>query len=270
MKLLKMLAILCSMFACGAPPAAAQTAAEQRQLDWALERGRLLFALDRAAWVGTDDMKEHIRDPRSAGLRGYIVDRDEQGFVAIFFAREGERLVAAYRGRVGGSGIASREVFPAGQRPELTPRQQRIARTLEQLRTASPNLEMCSPASANVAIIPPESAEGPVDVYVMTPQTETNVIPFGGHHRLTLDPQGRILNQRRFTKTCLAIPLSRPGNANRPAGLVVSHLLDRIPTEIHVFNAMAARLPVYVSAGGSVWEVSGERIRFVSRVEETR
>ena len=59
----------------GTAPAAAiaQGAAEQRRFDWALERGRLLFALDRAAWVATDDMVARLRDPVAAGVNGFVV-----------------------------------------------------------------------------------------------------------------------------------------------------------------------------------------------------
>lgn len=250
-----------------APPAQAPSAERHRQLDWVLERGRLLFALDRAAWVATDDMQERIKDPQQAGLLGYIVDRDDAGLVAIFYAQEQDRLVAAYRARIGARGVASSEVFKAGERPALTARQQRLARTLEQLRDAAPRLEMCGPSAPNVAIVPPDTPDGPIDLYVMTPQTDTNVLPFGGHHKLTLDKDGRILNQRRFTNTCLAMPLSQAGQP-RPVGLGVTHLLDPVPTEIHVFSAMAGKIPVAVAAGGSIWEVTGEAIRFISRLDE--
>ena len=167
------------------PRAAAQTAEEQRQLDWALERGRLLFAVDRAAWVGTDDMFEHVPEAQQRALAGYVVDRDADGFLTIFYARDGDRLVAAYRGRIGGGGVASRDVFAPGERPELTPRQRRLARALEQLSEASLRLDMCSRSRPNVAIIPPEASDGPIDLYVMTPQTETDELPAGGHHRIT-------------------------------------------------------------------------------------
>ena len=246
-------------------PAAAQTADEQRQLDWAVERGRLLYALDRAAWVGTDDMREHVPEAQQRGLAGYVVDRDSDGFLTIFYAREGDRLVAAYRGRIGAGGVAGREVFPPGQRPELTPSQRRLAMALEQLGSASPRLEMCSRSRPNVAIIPPETPDGPIDLYVMTPQTETDSLPVGGHHRITLDAQGRITAQRRFTNSCIALSIAATPGQGRPEGLVITHLLDPVPTEIHVFTALAAGVPLYVSAGQSVWEVNGEGIRFVSR-----
>lgn len=269
MKLRLVLTMLCGLMVAMAAPASAQTAAERRQLDWALERGRLLFALDRAAWVATDDMLERVTEAQRQGARGYIVDRDEHGLLAIFYAREGERLVALYRGRIGSNGIAAREIFPPGQRPELAPRQQRLARALEQLRSTSLSLQMCSRSAPNFAAIPPDTPDGPIDIYVMTPQSDANEIPAGGHHRLTLDRNGRITAQRRFTNSCIGLQLAAAGQL-RSAGLVLTHLLDPIPTEIHVFSAMAARLPIYVSAGESVWEVTGEQIRFVDRIEPRR
>jgi hypothetical protein len=101
----------------------------------------------------------------------------------------------------------------------------------------------------------------------MTPQTDTNVLPFGGHHKLTLDKDGRILGQRRFTNSCLGMPLSEPGQP-RPVALGITHLIDPLPTEIHVFSAMAAGLPVVVGAGDAVWEVSGDAIRFLSHLDK--
>src|SRR5690606_35056146 len=100
----------------------------------------------------------------------------------------------------------------------------------------------------------------PIDLYVMTPQTDLNILPFGGHHRLTLDNAGRITAQRAFTNSCLNMT-KPPAGENQPVGLMVTHLLDPIPTEIHVFSALAAQMPVYVGTRGSVWEVTGERIR---------
>jgi hypothetical protein len=236
----------------------------QRQLDWAVRRGRLLFALDRAAWVGTDDMRERVPEAQMGQVRGYIVDSDDQSLVTIFYAQEGDRLVTAYRGRVGPRGITSREIFPEGQRPELTARQQRLARALGQALAAAPRLRMCGPGNPNFAIVPPETPDGPLDVYVMTPQSDNNVLPLGGHHRITLGADGRVIAQRGFTNSCLNMPLSERGRP-RPAALVVSHLLDPIPTEIHVFSALAARLPLYVTTRDTVWNVNGERIRLLER-----
>ncbi len=252
--------------AAAALPVKAQTAAEQRQLDWVLERGRLLFALDRAAWVGTDDMFAQIPEAQRDGIEGYIVDKDEEGFVTIFYATEGTRLVAAYRGRVGPNGILSREVFGSGQRPQLTARQQRLAKTIGQFMEATPTVTTCSERRPNFAVIPPETIDDPVDLYVMTPQTEDDQLPVGGHTRFTLDRDGKLLRHRKFTTTCIAVSTAHSGEAEEQlTGLVVTHLLDPIPTEIHVFTALAAGLPVFVGTHDPerVWEVTGKGIRLM-------
>lgn len=269
-------AVAVAVLACTPVSAAAQGQSapvprsdDQAKLDWAVARGRLLFALDRAAWVATDDMLERVPRDQQRDLRGYIVDRDAEGYQAIFYADQDGQPVVLYRARIGAAGVASREIFTPGQRPALTPGQQRLARVRAQLAAAAPEMNMCSRNTPNLAIVPPETADGPIDIYVMTPQTDTNVIPFGGHHRLTLDSEGRVTAQRAFTNSCLAMPLSQPGR-DRPVALTVTHLLDPIPTEIHVFSAMAARMTVYVGAGGSMWEVTGDHIRHVNRIEPRR
>lgn len=255
-------AVAATIAASFAVPAAAQTPEQQRQLDWVLERGRLLYALDRAAWVATDDMVERVPREQQQDLRGYIVDRDGQDYVVIFFADEGGQPVALFRAKVSGGRVVDREVFPRGSRPVLSASQQRLARVRQHLAAAQLNLTMCSSRPPNLAAIPPATPDSPIDIYITTPQTETNIIPFGGHHRLTLDAAGRITAQRAFTNSCLNMALGRPTVA-----LAVSHLLDPLPTEIHVFSAMSARMMVAVAAGGSVWEVTGEHIRFMSRLD---
>ena len=69
MRLFKLL-LACLCLAGITAPASAQTAEERAQLAWVVERGRLIFDLDRAAWVGTDDLLErlpiavtHLLDP---------------------------------------------------------------------------------------------------------------------------------------------------------------------------------------------------------------
>lgn len=56
-----------------AVPAAAQTPEERTRLDWVLARGRLLFEIDRAAWVTTDDFREHLPRADQELIRGWTV-----------------------------------------------------------------------------------------------------------------------------------------------------------------------------------------------------
>jgi CBS domain-containing protein len=264
MKLRFLLTLLCSVAAELPAPAGAQTAEERRQLDWALERGRLLFALDRAAWVATDDMMERIGDPQGAGVRGYVVDRDASGLVAIFYARDGERYVTAYRARIGSRGVQDPQVFAGAARPELTPGQSRLARALEWVRSNMQGFPGCIRQPFNVAIVPPATADGPIDVYVMTPQVDDKSVPLGGHYRVTLNSAGQEVSRRSFARTCLMVPLRIEGPAT-VGGLMVSHLLDPVPTEVHVFSSMAVNIPIFViiPEPRSLWQVSGTQIELM-------
>jgi len=244
-----------------ASPALAQTAEEQRMLDWARERGRLIFALDRVAWVATDDMRNRIPDPLAVGVRGYIVDRDENGFIPIFFGEEDGRLVAIYRARVAGpGGVSEPTVFAPGQRPALTPRQARLVQALNIVRQGQ--VARCTQAAPNVSIIPPESDGDPIDVYVTAPQMRQGFLQFGGHERISIGPDGREIARRPFTRTCLEMPLPPEAMRRQGAMATFNHVLDPVPNEIHVFLAMAARMPIGIVTRNPdrTWQVTGDGI----------
>jgi len=256
------LAAFLFLLVCQPCAGSAQTAEEQTRLAWAEQRGQMLFEIDRAAWVTTDDLAARIADLRSSGIRGWTVERDGQGYVVVYYTGEGAARVALYRGRVENNAVVSGEVFPEGSRPPLTPAQRRIA----DARDLVPRLgrQPCTPASFNVAVIPPEAPGAAIDVYALTPQVENDVFPFGGHFRATVSPSGEIVAQRAFTNSCLN--MSRRGHDQSiTAALGVTHLLDPIPTEIHVFLSIWAQLPVFVGTRSPfrLWEVDGRHIRLV-------
>ena len=242
-----------------ATSAGAQTAEEQERLDWAQQRGTLLYEIDRAAWVTTDDLRQRLPDLAASGIRGWTVERDGAAYNVTYYAGEGDARVAAYRARVESNRVVAAELIPVDARPPLTPLQRRLADARGVVHRTE--LRLCSNASANVAVIPPERPEADVDLYVLTPQTQNGVFPFGGHNRITLSPAGDIRSQRTFTNTCLN--MQQPANA---AGLGVTHLLDPLPTEIHVFMAIWIGLPIFVgtSEPQRVWEVTGDHIRLVN------
>ena len=66
-------------------PAYAQTAEERQRLEWAGQRGRLLFEIDRAAWVTTDDLREHLPRDAQRAVRGWTVEPDGAGYVVVYF-----------------------------------------------------------------------------------------------------------------------------------------------------------------------------------------
>lgn len=257
------LAFFATLFLVIAAPLPAQTPEEQHQLDRVGQRGRLIFELDRAAWVTTDDMLARIPDPGGAGVRGWTVERDGDGYKVIYFARgEGDALSVIYQGRVENHRVVSRQVFPPDARPPLTPLERRLALARDLVRRMGRT--PCTSAPFNTVVIPPETPDGPLDLYALTAQTENGTYPFGGHFLAHVSAAGEILSQRAFTHGCLnmTVPSQRQ---ERTAALMVTHLLDPLPTEIHVFLSLSAGLPVFVGIGDPtrIWEVDGDRIHLV-------
>lgn len=247
---------------CLAAPAPAQTPEERTQLDSALQRGRLLFEIDRAAWVTTDDLRRRLRGGDLGAVRGWTVERDGAGYSVTYYVGEGDARAAIYRGRVENRRVVAREVFREGSRPMLTAFQRRLA----DARGAAARLGKtpCTPAPFNATVIPPDAPDGPIDVYALSAQTQAGMFPFGGHFRATLSPAGEIVAQRDFTRSCVNMPADA-GRGNRTAALMVTHLLDKVPTEIHVFLSIWTGLPIYVGTADPqrVWEVTGGGIRLV-------
>ena len=90
-----------------------------------------------------------------------------------------------------------------------------------------------------------------------------------GHSRATFSAAGALISQRRFTNSCLNVSNQPPPDL--PAGeslasLVVTHLLDPIPTEIHVFMSIWTELPITVSTAEPhrAWQVTGDRIEVLA------
>ena len=237
---------------------------DQEAIEFAQSRGRLLYAIDRAAWVATDDMQEKMPGWQSAGMAGFVVDRDGPGWQVLFFGGPDAAPVAFYRARVANHRVVSSQVFAGDARPALTPIQRRLVAARAAAGRAAPGRRPCANAPFNVAMIPPETPDGPIDVYLMTPQLRAGEFPFGGHYRLTVAADGSVSGERAFTNSCLT--MSAPPRGNRqPEAMFVTHLLDPVPTEIHVFTSLTAGLPVFVGIAEPerIYSVVGDRIRAV-------
>ena len=103
-------------------------------------------------------------------------------------------------------------------------------------------VSMCTKGKANVAVLPPETPGGPVTAYLMSPQVDLNVLPLGGHYSVTVSDDGKTGPVRKFTNSCVNLPLSgTDGKGGKLAALSITHLLDPVPTELHVFSSLTGR-----------------------------
>jgi hypothetical protein len=82
-----------------------------------------------------------------------------------------------------------------------------------------------------------------------------------------------LLSQRAFTNSCLNMSNRPPPGAPAGesfAGIGITHRLDPIPTEIHVFMAIWMEVPVFVATDGPerLWQVTPDKIEQVNQPVE--
>jgi hypothetical protein len=249
-----------------APARAAQaeptiTAEQRSALIAAVERGRLLFELARASQLTTRDMLARIGDPAAAGVAGWVALPGQGGTIVTYYADGPDGPVAVYRARVETAQVADPEVFAAGARPALGAVERRMAAA--RAAVAAVERQPCGP-DFNVIVIPPAAADAPIDVYKLSPQTRRDHYPLGGHFRATVAADGSVGAIRGFTNRCLDLEtgVELAGRPQRP--IAVTHLLDPLPTEIHVFLSLWMNRPLVVATGErSLWTVARGRIGIV-------
>lgn len=243
------------------------SATEEAQLQRALNRGQLIYAYDQAAWHGTDDLVVKLPDyARKVG--GWVVDGPAEAPHLVFFSRDEANPRAVYVADFKDNKIVSSKVLGPGDDARMTLTQLEMidARRRVLAKLPGSGITQCSRSHYNTVVLPPETPGGPDLVYVLTPQTSTSSVPMGGHYLFEVGADHVVGPPRAFTKSC--IDLAKTGGAGRPAALVISHLLDPVPTEIHVFSMFAAGLPIYVATtqNNLVWAVESERGRARARV----
>lgn len=241
-----------ALLAAPAAPAAAQDA-DQAAIDLAIERGRLIYAYDQAAWHGTDDMMVKIKDP-AAVLGGWIVDGPADAPELVFFDKAGRQAV--YVARFRDNKLISSRVLGEGDDRSLTPARLALiaARKAALEKLAAEGARSCTKSAFNTVVLPPAHG-GPTLVYFLTPQVANREYPLGGHFRVEVGSDGKAGTLRPFTRTCLN--MAAPANV---AALTVSHLLDPVPTEVHVFTSLTSAMPVYVitTENKRLWRVENK------------
>jgi hypothetical protein len=90
----------------------------------------------------------------------------------------------------------------------------------------------------------------------------------GGAYRVETDWRGsRVLSKRAFSKACIPMPTGPDA-----ASVVVTHLLDPHPTEIHVFLSLLSSQPIFVGTieNRLLWVVKAGDIAFAKSLEDEK
>jgi hypothetical protein len=250
---------------------AATSGPEGTALRRAAERGDLIYDLDQAGSVSTDELLKQLPDPASSGIAGWIVEARGDRLDVTYYRSDHDRYTAAFTAQVQGKAVVASHMLAAGENARLTPVEIRMIQAREIAKRQ--NVQPCTAGAMNTVVLPPAAPDDPISVYVLTAQVKTGEYPAGGHYEFDINAQGDVVSSRKFTYSCLSLSSRAPGGST-PAGLVLTHMLDVTPTEIHVYLSKLSRLPVYVltpvsrpasSDAHRIWAVNGDRIELVQK-----
>lgn len=240
-----------AVLAIAAPAGSAMARAPDAKLAQAEQAGRLIFALDQAAWHATDEMLRQGVRPLAGG--GWIVEPHD-GLLRVTFY--GAERGAYFRADMRGDKVASSLAPAILEDRRLTARQDRMARARQ--TALNLNKDRCTTGAFNTVVVPPASEEEPMTVYLLSSMVTARVYPTGGHYRVDVGPDGQVIGERAFTNGCLNMDF---GEA--PPGAIpgVTHTLDPTPTEIHAYLSLWMGRPLMVATEGQTWIVDRAKVR---------
>lgn len=235
-------------------------------------RGEAMYQYDQAAWHASDSFQSDLAAARieaaqlaKEGLQGYVVEPlAGQRLQTTFYARKesGYSAFARYvtdQGKVVAGGLVG-----AGQDTSVSAVAQRMiearAKSMEEM--AKPGHFLCSKSPPNTIVLPP-SANGAISVYVLTSTMDSSTYPAGGHQRFDFAADGKLASQRGFMKSCFPISLKGKDGA-KPEIMVLTHLLDPQPTEVHAFVSRNLPFPLMIATVQSkeIWLVHAGKIEY--------
>lgn len=242
-----------------APAALGDAQVAQAILD-AEATGRAIYLHDQAAAVATDavmKLKAFRQDGKRGQLAGWITEQRDEGIVVTFLSSESIPR-ARYRATVASDGRVTGEVEALEEPAALSSYELGAARARATAATAK--FEPCS-KTYNSVVLRDDREGGGWIAYLLPGTTQHGVVPIGGSYRLDLDATGeKVVGQRGFTRSCIV--LENPRDA---VAIMITHLMDPVPTEVHVFWSAWARKPMYVGTSQGGWKIENGRIALMNR-----
>lgn len=239
---------------------------EAQRLADASTFGVMIYAFDRAAWVSTDSLTEVVPRDQLTGTGGYVVEPvDKDTLRATYFKGAAASARAFFVADVRGGKTVRHEILP--EPVPLTPVQMILARAREiaTMEAKAKGYRPCTAAPFNTVVLPSVNG-GPVTVYLLSPQVTNDSYMMGGNYRVAIAPDGRIVGSRAFNTSCLDLKPPAQDKDDKVVGLFVNHLLDPVPTEIHVFASYTVLQPVFVlTPDKRTWQVRGRDIAVIAR-----
>jgi hypothetical protein len=199
------------------------------------------------------------------GVGGYLVEAPDTRTLRVTYYRgNGAAAQAFFVADVRGGKVVRKELLATPV--SLSSDQAVLVRAREVAADSARerSYRSCTPAPFNTVVVPSRNG-GPVAVYLLSAQKDVELYPVDGHYRVTVTTDGQVLESRPLSGECFNLPMPKLPNGAKPLGVLVDHLLDPVPTEMHVFASYNLRMPLFVrTAGGRFWEVRKSKIKSVS------
>lgn len=234
-------------------PAALPQAEESAALASAAATGMTIYRHDHAAAVATDAVRTLQKFREDKRVRGWVTEQQGKHIVVTFLS---DTPAALYRVPVSGGKAGAVVVLETPAPLSAFESGAAAARSAVLASKFMP----CSP-TYNSVILPGAAPAEDWVAYLIPGTTKNDVVPIGGTYRFVVK-DAKVIAQRGYTRTCIALQTDPAA-----VGLMVTHLLDAVPTEAHVFWSLWARKPIFVATppGGTIWSVDGDKINLVER-----
>lgn len=219
--------------------------------------GRAIFEHDRAAAVATDAALAQRAFKRDRRVRGWLTEAREDGIAVTFIDQTPSAL---YRVMVSPTGQA--EPLLALETPEPLSSREAGAAAARAVALAA-SFQPCS-KTYNTVVLPLQAGAGDGwIVYLLPGTTRHDTVPIGGTYRMEVR-DGAVVSQRAFTRSCIAL-----NRGPKVGAMMITHLLDPVPTEAHVFWSLWAGTPMYLTTPpAGLWSIERGVIREVETDDE--
>jgi hypothetical protein len=240
---------------------------EQAALHSAEAMGLSIYKHDHAAAVATDALGALGILKSDKRIRGWITQSQGEGILVTFISGDANEVPQAlYRVSVSNAGEVTGPPQELKVPQALTESESHAAAA--RLFAAKYSIQPCA-EHYNTIVLPADSSASPNWVVYLIPGTQDALrIPLGGAHRLELDATAQhLLSERGFTRSCVILGDPKADAKKRPVMLVATHLMDPVPTEIHVFWNLWSEIPldILTTSNGTVWNISKGHISLVQR-----
>ncbi|MBD3666564.1 MAG: hypothetical protein HUJ16_01295 [Kangiella sp.] len=218
------------------------------KIQFSEQAGHLIWVKDSMAWIATDKIQEELDLSSVKNPKGWIVHLDPEGKHRVSFYREkddGQMLSYADVFYDDNLEFTKLQINPIRA---LTVKEQQM---LAALSTASDNITEACSENLNTVVLEEEAGW---NVFLLTATTEPDVIPIGGAQRILVSQDGQnVIEKEHYSRACTKLEPMMKGAKLKDA--FMTHLIDDVPSPIHVFTSLSYGIPLMVVTPIGAWTV---------------